>query len=192
VTIPRTCLEENLDLLLSFAQLSPSVPLYEAHARLKGLDVESIEVAPECRVLRAEGFGLMLVDGHLARLHGVGLFDEPDLDGTGIPLGVAVATSLDELVAFYARLREQLCARLGAPALEGSWDGEIGFDPIVTVELAYSAWRFESSILVLLFDDEGDGQIGEWATVDVRIAPRSYEEGLPATIREVFGLPVKG
>jgi len=190
MTPGRIPLEDNLDLLISFASMSPAIGRYEEHARSKGLRIVMDDIAPEYRLFKAHGFGLMLVDGHLARLHGVGLFDEPEED-TDPSLGVAVASSMEQLRELYLRLRHQLAERLGAPNKDGSWRARSVLQEGTEVECAYASWRFEESILVLLFNDEGDAHIGEFATVDIRIAPLSYETGLPERVAEPFGWPVE-
>ena len=195
--------EDNLDLFLSFCRTSPEIAAYEDLARENGLRVATDDVAPEYGLIKGERFGLMLVDQTLARLHVAGFFGEEDQieDSEGEEseaLGVIVVSSGAELTQLYERLLGQLEQRLGPPTSTESWSGELdlgcndnGEERLEDHEFAFAAWSFEDSVLVLLMNDEGDGQIGEMATVDLRIAPRQCRETLPDSVKEPFAWPIE-
>lgn len=190
MALDRIPAEDHLDHLLAFARLPPEIAPYEAVARARGLRVVEGDVAPEYRLIGTHGFGLMLVDRHLARLHCVGLFDPEDpSDEPDASLGVAVATTFDELAQVFMRLRSTLVAQLGPPSKEGTWRARCLADE-EDRDFRFASWRFDESILVLLLDNQGDAHIGEWAALDFRIAARSAEDGLPASVRDVFGWPI--
>ncbi len=189
--------EDNIELLLSFADSPPGIDEYESIARKNRLRVVTDDIGPDYRLFKGDQFGLMLVDGQLARLHAAGLFgDEGDVGDEA--LGVVVVTSVERLSEIYQRLLQQLSWILGPPAKTGVWAAEIflGFDDdererMEQREFGYAAWDMGRSLLVLLMNDEGDAHIGEMATVDLRIAPRDALERLPDSVNELLGWPVE-
>ena len=188
-TVP---LESHLDLLLEFAPLNPAISTYEAKALELGLSVERDSFAPEYRLLKGDGFRLMLIDGHLARVHGAGLFDEPESGSLASSLGVAVVSRFDELSALFGRLGDSLASRLGTPSQQSSWRGPSAeeLEAEAEVDYGFASWSLSSSTLVLLLNDEGDAHIGEWATVDIRILPPTSERRLLEAAKEVLGWPI--
>ena len=134
---------------------------------------------------------LMLVDGHLARLHVCGLFDPADRQPPPPPeLGVAVVDSHLHLTIAFDLVLSRLSGRLGPPRLQASWQEPSILDG-GNCELRYAAWENEQSVLVLLLDTDADAHIGELGAVDLRIAPRRYVDQLPASVREPFTWPVE-
>lgn len=183
-----------LDLLLVFADQTPDIVAYEALARAEGLRIATDEFAPEYRLLVADGFRLMLVDGRLARLH-VASYD-PDFEDdaesdAGADFGIQVVGSVKGLDAPFASLLERLTERVGAPSKTGSATCAVPFEPggATTHTFRYAAWERAGAALVLLMNDEGDAHINEMGTVDLRIAPMSCLDDLPASVAEPFSWP---
>jgi hypothetical protein len=199
MTLDRIPAEDRLDLLLSFAQVSPAIAPYEEIARSKGLRIIEESHTPEYRLFKCKGFGLMLIDeqvgyGSLARLHCVGLFEEYDIDDEEKEdLGIATVASIEALRQAYYRLYEKLNNKLGMPTQEGRWVSELmmGLQEPTEEEFAYASWQLPNALLVLLLNDEGDMQIGEDATVDIRIASLARQEGLPNSVSDPWGWPVE-
>lgn len=203
MTLDRIPAEDNLDLLLSFAEVLPAIAPYEEIAKSKGLRIVEESHAPEYRLFKCKGFGLMLIDENddkkhcysgIARLHCVGLFWEVNIeDEVNEDLGVASVSSMKDLRQAYDRLYQQLAKRLGMPTQEETWISELmmGLEDETEEEFAYAAWQLSNSLLVLLLNDEGDMHIGEDATVDIRIAPLDRQEGLPNSISDPWGWPVE-
>jgi hypothetical protein len=195
--LDRIPAEDHLDLLLSFAQVSPAIAPYEEIARSKALRIIEEIHTPQCRLFKCKGFGLMLINedgddiryGSIARLHCVGLFEKEDIDDEiKEDLGITTVSSMEDLRQAYHRLYQMLNNKLGTPTQEGKWISEwlIGLE-----EFAYAGWQLSNTLLVLLLNDEGDMQIGEDATVDIRIAPLARREGLPNNVNDPWGWPVE-
>jgi hypothetical protein len=187
-------IDQNIELLLEFACLSPAIAPYEELALQRGLRVVEDEIAPEYRLIKGEQFGLMLVDRSLARLHVAGLFIEEEDSSGADALGITVVSSGDQLAMVYEHVLELLSQRLGSPAVTKPWPGKLPLgsnDTLLDHEFSCCAWRFEEPLLILLMNDEGDTHIGEEATVDLRIAPRRCEDALPDSVKDLFGWPVE-
>jgi hypothetical protein len=199
MTLERISAEDRLDLLLSFAQVSPAIAPYEEIARSKGLRIIEESHTPEYRLFKCKGFGLMLIDeqvgyGSLARLHCVGLFEEDDIDDEEKEdLGIATVASMEDLHQAYHQLYQKLNNKLGTPTKEGRWISEwmMGLEESTEEEFSYASWQLSNAMLVLLLNDEGDMQIGEDATVDIRIAPLHRQEGLPDSVSDPWGWPIE-
>jgi hypothetical protein len=202
MALDRIPAEDHLDLLLSFARVSPAIAPYEEIAKSKGLRIIEESFAPEYRLFKCSGFGLMLIDevgkksaySGIARLHCIGLFEEVNSeDEVNEELGVASVSSMEDLRQAYDRLYQKLRAKLGMPTQEDIWIAELmmGMQDETEEEFAYAAWQLSNSLLVLLLNDEGDMHIGEDATVDIRIAPLARQEGLPNSVSDPWGWPVE-
>lgn len=181
---------EHLEWLLAFARQPPRTATYEVTATSLGLRIVRNDYDPEYRMFRARGFGLMLIDGFLARLHGAGLFDPSEKSEQDSDLGVAVVTSHADLLAAFRELHTALCGHLGAPTKEGTWR-QVSLLDEAEHEFGYACWAFDESVLVLLLDNDGDAHIGEFGTVDLRIAPIDALAELPASVQETFGWPIE-
>jgi hypothetical protein len=201
MTLDRIPAEDHLDLLLSFAHVSPAIAPYEEIARSKGLRIIK-ESHHNGRLFKCKGFGLMLGDENddderysgLARLHCVSLFEENDIDNkVNEDLGISTVASIKDLRQAYHRLYQKLSDKLGTPTQEDSWISEckMGLKECPKEEFAYAIWQLSNALLILLMNDEGDLHIGEFATVDIRIAPLDRREGLPNSVSDPWTWPIE-
>lgn len=189
MTLSTLPVEPHLDRLLAFARVAPSPAAYEPIARADGLEVVRDADLPECTLLFGDAFALMLVDGQLARVHCVSLVEDHDGSDAATRVGIVTTDDCDVLAGAFAHLLRELERRLGAPTKAGQWRSTCRLHE-EEHEYRYAAWSFDESTLALLLDEEGDGHIGELAALDLRLAPRSAEAGLPDSVRGPFAWPV--
>ena len=177
--------DAHLDRVLAFARVAPSLAAYTSLARAADMSVQD---APGAVHLVGDGVAVTLVDGSLARVLCASLGEDDSGADAAVKLGVLVTDDCEALAAAYAHLANELEARLGAPATAGQWRSTCLLHD-EEHDYRYAAWRFAESILVLLLDEEGDAHIGELATLDLRIAPRAAEPGLPDSVRMPIAWP---
>lgn len=190
--LERIPAEDHIDLVLAFARVPPTIDAYEVIAREHGLEVVRGEWASEdFRCICGPAFGLMMLDGTLARLHCVSLLQEDEIDPTiAEVVGVPSTQSCDVVRDVFARLRTALANRLGPPSQEKTWTATCILDE-QDHDFSLAAWSFEHTVLVLLRDGFGDFHVGEVGAVDLRIVPRSAAAGLPDSVRGLLdGVPL--
>ena len=188
---------QEIDTLLKYVRTPPNLGEYERIAREDGAAVICSDVTSPCRLILKDEFRLIVVHDQIARLHCAALF-EPTNDESGTSLGVSIVDSLVDLDQAYDSLVSMLVGRLGDPKGTGEWTTSVYLgcdddynDVRQSHPFRFAFWRFPNSILLLLMNDDGDGHIGEIATVDLRILPSHASKDLPAAGKELLGWPVE-